>query len=72
MPGAFAGDVIEEQNAPHADDEDEDSEDDQPAPILPIRIARGFMNMIWGGNAEVDDSDSEDEPANPEADDDVD
>ena len=74
MPGAFAGDVVEQQHAP--DEDEDDSEDDEPAPMLPIRIARGFMNMIWGGGGQEageEDSDSEDEgPERNEANDGVD
>jgi hypothetical protein len=72
MPGAFAGDVVEQQHTHNRevhDEEDEgESEEDEPAaPMLPIRIARGLMNLIWGGgtNDGEDDSDSESEDNEP-------
>lgn len=68
VPGAFAGDAVEEQHAntqqAHDEDSEEESEEEDGAlPILPIRIARGLMNMLWGGrgNADVAEPDSESE-----------
>ena len=57
MPGGFVDDGPDEQE----DEQDEGSdEDDVAAPILPIRIARGLVNMLWGGQApEEDAQDSE-------------
>jgi hypothetical protein len=64
MPGAFAGDIVEQQHTDnrdaHDEEDEEESEEDEPAPMLPIRIARGLMNMFWGG-ADVDEGDSDSE-----------
>jgi hypothetical protein len=77
MPGAFAGDIVEQQHTDNRDAQDEEdeeeSEEDEPAPILPIRIARGLMNMFWGGRADIDEDDSDlesedDAPTNTEGD----
>ncbi|KAG8786089.1 hypothetical protein FRC20_008568 [Serendipita sp. 405] len=68
MPGAFTGDAIEEQmrgeGSEHdSSDEGNDSEDENGAPLLPVRIARGIMNLFtWGDRrAEADESDTEEE-----------
>jgi hypothetical protein len=76
MPGAFAGDIVEQQHTDNRDaydENEEESEEDEPAPILPIRIARGLMNMFWGGRADADEGDSnseseDDGPTNTEGD----
>jgi hypothetical protein len=43
-------------------------------PILPVRLARGIMNMLWGRgtSAPEEDSEDEDEDLPPQGDRDVD
>jgi hypothetical protein len=66
MPGAFAGDAMEEQEAEEAHeeyDEEEDMDGGQAAPILPVRIAHRLIGMLWGRAAE--------NPEEPESDDEI-
>lgn len=65
IPGGFVGDVMEEQEA-GSGEEGEESEGEEERPFLPVRIARGFMSMFWGGSRPENESDSEeDTAANP-------
>jgi hypothetical protein len=69
MPGAFAGDAMEEQEAEEdyeEHEEEEGTDDEQAAPILPLRIAHRLIGMLWGGGAAVgnpEEPDSDDEIA---------
>ncbi|CCA72455.1 hypothetical protein PIIN_06391 [Serendipita indica DSM 11827] len=53
MPGGFVDDEMHEED----DEQDEESDEDgDAAPILPIRIARGLVNMFWGGQGPPEDA----------------
>jgi hypothetical protein len=60
MPGALDIDIGDEEEEFGSGGE-EDSEGDEEAPILPVRIARGLLNMIWGGGAAQNAEDSDEE-----------
>lgn len=88
VPGGFAGDVLEEQQAAQSSDdagEDEDTDgegeavstligesstrgvhvliqfDCLQAPILPVRLARGIMNLFWGRGTPAPEESSEED-----------
>jgi hypothetical protein len=68
MPGAFAGDAMEEQEAEedYEEHEEDDITDDEPVvPILPLRIAHRLIGMLWGGGGAVED------PEEPDSDDEI-
>lgn len=78
MPGALADTEMQEDEEyeeyeDHEGESDDDSEggNQQGAAMLPIRIARGLVNMFWGGRPpSTSESDSEDDAeANYEAED---
>ncbi|KAG8832450.1 hypothetical protein FRC17_001323 [Serendipita sp. 399] len=74
MPGAFTGDAIEEQMLEEHDDPEEadGSGNEEGAPILPVRIARGIMGLFaWGNRVQVDDETDSEEDADAEAEEDA-
>lgn len=89
VPGGFAGDILEEEQAAESSDEvrEEEEEDTDEegqgvstlltmtpcrvytvaqadclqAPILPVRLARGIMNLFWGRGASAPEESSEED-----------